>query len=465
MVQQRWTALGPHVPNRSQPTRFAAQVGVLGGSRAIPLARHASDLHRAQWLDRAALDLLRAQRLGRLLTHARMRCPYYREVLGPAGSGEGGTSLLDRLAELPTLERGHVRERLDDLVDEAADRRAMVRLSTGGTTGAPMAFYVNQEYRRHSRALCARLYSTLGRNPFSSTLILAGSPIDVERWGTWVRKIQDGLRRTSTIPAFDITQDSVPSIISRIRRRRPRFLMGYTSSLDLLARHLIAAGETAPVGTVVPLAEMVTTVHRQHLSDAFTGRVCEIYGAREASAIAAECAHQQGMHIQEDAYIVEVLQGDRRVEDGTPGEIVITDLFNYAMPLIRYRIGDVGVIVPEECRCGRTFSCLKITHGRVLDVVVTRAGALLPGEYFPHLFKEVERDVAAFSVHQRSLDRIDIELVVRGEPGEGLESYLAKHILAKVGADVEIRFQRVNQLTREASGKFRPTRSDVPLPW
>lgn len=442
-----------------------AQLAVLGLPKPLSFVRYARSMENNQWMSPEQLHRVRTAKLERLLSHATAHCSFYRETLGTPLRRLGAIRHLEAITDLPMITRSDVREHLDGMVDATRDRGALERRSTGGTTGVPMPFYVDGDYCLHQRALVARVYRTAGRNPFTPTVLVAGSPIDSTAWTTAAASARHRLRRTTVVPAFELTLDGLGRLADLLERKRPRFLIAYANALSLLARYCRSERRKLTVPAVIPLAELVTAAHREAFQSELGAETFELYGAREANGLAVECPRHAGLHIQEDSYVLEIVRGESPVPDGEVGEIVITDLENMAMPLIRYRIGDLGTRLPTPCGCGRVFSLMEVTHGRSLDVIVTKSGSLLPGEFFPHLFKEVDRDVERFHVRQRSLDLVEVDMVVREGTGGDLEAYLGKKIRERLGPDVRLDFRRVRDLQPGPSGKYRPTESDVGLPW
>ncbi|MFN2607559.1 MAG: phenylacetate--CoA ligase family protein [Acidimicrobiales bacterium] len=431
----------------------------------IGFDRMVRQLDARQWLPAPAVAELQAAKLDRILAHAVRHCPYYTERLGEAWDRVARIRRVEDLAAFPTLEREDVRQRLDAMVDASRDPSTLERRSTGGTSGVPMPFFVDAAYNTHIRGVVARGYETIGRGPFTPTVLVAGSPIDSKAWTTAKARMLNGLRRTRVVPAFELSADGLGRLADLVDRVRPRFVIAYANALSLLASYCRATNRDLRIAAVVPVAELVTDAHRETFATAFGAETFELYGAREAIGLAVECPAHAGLHVQADTFVVEILRGDTPVAGGEVGEIVITDLENTAMPMIRYRIGDLGVLTGVPCPCGRGFPLLRVTHGRSLDVIVTPDGRLLPGEFFPHLFKEVDRDVERFQVRQEVADRVEVDMVVRSGVDHRLESYLGDRIGERLGPGVELVFNRVASLRPGESGKYRPTRSSVGLPW
>jgi len=206
---------------------------------------------------------------------------------------------------------------------------------------------------------------------------------------------------------------------------------------------------------------------RETIQRVFRAPVFNRYGSREVGDIACECEAHQGLHVCPVTHYVEILR-----EDGTParpgevGEIVVTSLTNYAMPLIRYRIGDMGAWAEKDCSCGRNWPLLKEVTGRVTDSFVSASGTRVHGEYFTHLL--YFRDwVKKFQFLQESYTRIRLLIVPAVPPDQ------AKWIVEQERADLEAKVQLVmgpecsleielvSDIPPSPSGKYRYTISKV----
>jgi phenylacetate-CoA ligase len=168
-------------------------------------------------------------------------------------------------------------------------------------------------------------------------------------------------------------------------------------------------------------------------------------------SIAGECEQRRGLHINAENLVVET-QGD----DGEPSEILVTDLHNYGMPFVRYGTGDMGTIRAASCRCGRGLPMLESIEGRLLDSIRTSDGRTVPGEFFPHLLKEVP-EFAQYRVEQRSLDHVVISAVLT-QPLSEQSRALLRHEIGKVlGTSTRWEVQSVSEIPKLRSGKRRVT--------
>jgi phenylacetate-CoA ligase len=174
-----------------------------------------------------------------------------------------------------------------------------------------------------------------------------------------------------------------------------------------------------------------------------------------------ECDLHTGLHIPINRLVVEILGNDKPLAAGEDGEIVITDLHNYGMPFIRYKIGDVGKLLGVECPCGRKTPLLELTHGRITDIIVTPDGKYLPGMFFPHLFKEISSYVEQFQIIQARIDELLVKIVPNSSYGPRQTEYLRRKIEEKLGPTIKVSFELVKIIPPEKSGKHRVTISKL----
>jgi phenylacetate-CoA ligase len=250
-----------------------------------------------------------------------------------------------------------------------------------------------------------------------------------------------------------------------LERFQPDLIQAYASSIHLLAGFLRSRGirPTYPRRSIITAAEKLHPYMRAEIEDVFPVRVFDRYGSREAPAMAAECGEHDGLHIQMPGYIVETIdpQSGARVEN-TPGEIVLTVLNNFAMPLLRYRIGDMGVLTTERCPCGSSFHRLREILGRTSDNFLMPDGRVVHGEYFTHIFYG-EEGVAQFQFVQEAIGRFTLRLVPTGAYSPRVLGRIERQIRDVIGGSSELRVEIRDRIPKTPSGKYRFTISNVAL--
>jgi phenylacetate-CoA ligase len=259
--------------------------------------------------------------------------------------------------------------------------------------------------------------------------------------------------------SFYLTRDSMPDYLLQINRYRPEVIVAYVAPLYELAQFIKdkSLPRRSPE-TIVTGAELLHPHQRTLIEEDFGCPVHSTYGCREFMLIAAECSKRGGMHINTDHLVVEVL--DDRGVPASSGEVVITDLHNYAMPFIRYINGDLATLSAEHCPCGRGLPLMQSVDGRKLDTIRTRAGHAVPGAFFPHMFKEVPT-VARFQVVQNSLEDLDIVIVKLPEFNDADLTFIQREVTKILGEEIHIKYRFVDDIPLPRSGKQRVTVSHL----
>jgi len=210
------------------------------------------------------------------------------------------------------------------------------------------------------------------------------------------------------------------------------------------------------------MAEQLWDFQRADIERAFGCPVIDFYGARESAPIATQCLERNGLHVMADLRIVEIV--DEEGHPAMPGEVgrvVVTDLTNYAMPLIRYANDDLASWSTEgPCRCGRTLPRLASIHGRSSDVIRTRDGTRMHGYYFMFLFYGA-KGVEQFQVRQTSLETIEVLIKPAPDYREEFAGDVVRRIEQRTGGAFRVTCRLVDEIPLTPAGKRRFVLSDV----
>ncbi len=421
------------------------------------------EYERTQFLSPDSIRDLQWSRLRDLLDRAYARCPFYRERFDRAGLTPHDLRGLDDLRALPILEKRDIQERGEDMVARDWPRGDLIPNQTGGSTGTPISFYLSKARK------CSRAAATLRHNRWAGwrvgdrAAVLWGAPRDRPA-NTWRSRLRGALlREPMWLDTGHLTEASLAEFHTNLLRYRPRILQAYARAAVLFARYLQAVNATPHrPHAIVTSAEVLEEEDRRLLEDVFGCPVYNRYGCREVSVIASECSAHCGLHVMAEGLYVEIETPNGPAAPGEMGSILVTDLLNHAMPLIRYRIGDLGAWANGACPCGRGLPRLKSVSGRVTDFLVGDDGRLVSGVF-----------LATYVIAQRpSLGQVQIlqrqrgALTYRIKPGrnfnpvEDLE-YLQNATRRHLGEATSIDSEVVNELPAEPSGKFLFSRSTV----
>lgn len=374
-------------------------------------------LAELQWLPADELQRLQQERLHRLLRHAAGHVPYYRTVLRQAGVlATSGLIDIERFTDLPLLEKTNLRERFEDLKSDDLDERRWRYNTTGGSTGEPVRFIQDREYQEWAIAFKMLANSWTGYDFGMPKVILWGSERDLFEGSDTLRvHVRRWLENTVWLNAFRMTREEMKQHVNCINRIRPAQILAYVDSIYELADFIQAEGlQVHSPRAIISAAGTLHPAMRELIERVFRAPVFNHYGAREASGIAFECEAHDGLHVSAITYYLEILRSDGSpAEPGEVGEVALTSLTNYAMPLIRYRIGDVAAWAEKPCTCGRHWPLLRELTGRVTDVFIRKDGGKVMPEYFIHLIGVVFNKgwIQKFQVVQEDYDYVRVRIV------------------------------------------------------
>lgn len=405
---------------------------------------------------------------------------YLRIVADPTGEAARYRAEAERLAlrdvpyyeavhasgkPLPILDKDMIRKRGEWLVSRRIETLGPVRVNTsGGSTGEPVRLLQDGTYDRFvGYALDYWYREVIGVDPARMRkLIIWGSERDLCTWsGDWKKKLRGVLSQTRYVNAFKLDGGALSDCVETINAFKPDMIRGYANSLLELATYVRDRSiEIHSPLFLVSSAETLSAEARETIQDVFDRQLFDLYGSRECAAMAGECRAGR-LHVFDFNHAIEVVDDHGEpVEEGSEGRVLVSQLHNRAMPLLRYEIGDVAVRGPATCGCGAPQPTLLRIAGRVSDGFLTLEGGVVHGEYFTHLF--YFRDwVKQFQVIQEAVDDIRILLVLK--PGEeflpGDERDIAKKIRKAMGASCRVRFELVDEIPRTPQGKFLYTLS------
>jgi phenylacetate-CoA ligase len=430
---------------------------------AAMITRHRQELEQSQWLSLEELQELQLIKLRRLLAHAYEHVPFYRQRFRQAGVHPRDIKTLADLRRIPILTKKDVQTQLHDLVATNYDRAQLHRDATGGSTGASTVFYLDKESLAYNKASKARYRKWYGFEMGAKVAFLWGAARDVPDMSLRAR-LNLILGRQRWLNSYGTSVDQMKRFAQEMQVWKPSFIVGYSSSLHLFARFLREHNlDGIHPQAIESSAEKLYDFQRELVEQVFGCRVFNAYGSREFGGVAAECEQHQGMHILADVMYVELIKDGQPVVEGDFGDIIITDLHNYAMPFIRYQIGDLGRPQPGPCLCGRGFARIAEIVGRSNAIVTTPSGHYVHGAFFSHLFYGVE-EVRKFRIHQQSLTKVDVLIESEDNllPPDKLETIRSK-MQSQLGDQVTLEFKFVDSIPPLPSGKLGYLISDVPV--
>ncbi|MCX4406092.1 MULTISPECIES: phenylacetate--CoA ligase family protein [unclassified Streptomyces] len=373
----------------------------------FPMAHSVHQAHGEMTVSR--LRALQHGLLSEQLAHSGKFVPFYSELLA-AYSVDADP--FETLSRLPLLDKATVRSSMVDLCSDDLDPVTCRAAQTSGTSGIPLKILHDENHLIHLHA--ARLRYNLERGLSNHYKML----MPFQNWfHGWVEYTDAsiGLARVAQFGTPGLEADRVGELVEKAILFAPDMIFGHPSQCVELARALetTSAPRMAPK-VVVTFGERLLPAARALMTDVFQARVVDTYGMREFGTIAAECVEGR-YHITGERLWVEVVDEDGMpVDDGQAGELVVTNLTNRAMPLLRYRTGDIGALAAEPCPCGSPYKTLKLLEGRDLPAIELPDGRSVPIGVLARTVRT--HPVERFQVVQYADDRVEIRLAGAGKP-------------------------------------------------
>ena len=392
----------------------------------------------------------------RVVLTTRRRSAFYRRLWGQR---PGPASDCPPLDGLPVLTKGDLRE-IEGEFPLADYRGRVIRCVTSGSTGKPMTFLRSMEQESWFWALRFRIWGWAGYRPGDPYLTVNLNPRTA-----WKKRLQDVLFRCSYL-TFNADNLDAERIAGTLNRRRIPHLNGFSSSLFALAQHMLEHGLRAPdVTGVTATGDTLFAPYREALESAFGVRVLDYYGAGgEGFHVASQCPESGSRyHIHPENAVLEFLGDHGPAPPGEPGRIVVTQLHNDAMPLVRYELGDLAVAAPPGacCSCGRTLPMLERLEGRVPDLISVPDGTYLVPHFFVVLFKGLQ-SVYRYQIVQRQAGRMVVRLVGReGCQRPEVEDAVRREVAAATREQITPEFEWTDDIPLSGAGKRRLVISEI----
>jgi phenylacetate-CoA ligase len=446
------------------------------------VAHQLRDLRRTQWLSRDEIEDLSWRRLQRTLKYAYDCVPFYRGKFESAGVHPEDVRRREDLETVPLPTKLELREALAN--GSAGFRKSSIVTSTTGSTGEPFTFPIDSRGQAERMAVVFRNIEWYGHRLGDRNARLWGRE-EIRRPGRhWQRNLAawrlrlevEVFGRRLEIITHDaerpwmstISETTLARWCALVRRHRPKVVDGYVSSLALLADYVIRHGvDDLSCQAVVTGGEYLSQPARALLQRAFRCRVYNRYGCSEAGFMAHECGeHPEGkLHVNAEALWFELVVEGKPAAPQSLGEVVITDFTNRALPLIRYRLNDVGVVAPphEKCPCGRGLPLIGGVQGRLNDLFVLPDGRILEPHIWVELFSYQDY-VQQFRITQQLIDMVEVEVVFHQPYDEAERAHEYENLRTRVERFLPgctVHWKEVSHIEPGRGGKARQVISYV----
>jgi len=430
----------------------------------LEILRLRSFLEKSQWFSEERLKSYQIERLRLILKHAYTNVPYYKDLFQKLKLTPKDFKTLEDLKKIPPLTRETLRLNFDKLIAKNAKKFKPILHRTSGSTASPIEFYLDKYSNILEFCYYWRWWSWAG---YKLGMPFAEFSIHHFLGAANIKNIFDYsfITKRLILNPSQLSVKSIPEFVEKIKKYKPLFLKGTPSTLYIFSLLVEKSGYSdISFKAVFTTGEKIISQQRQAIERVFNCKVLDSYGHMERTIAISQCPFGS-YHINSDYGILEVEKNDEfvDVEGKTVGEAIGTSLYNFSMPLIRYKIGDLLEISTDvlRCRCGRCLPLVKDIFGRIQDVILTPDGRYLTNIFV--IFNLIE-GILAYKIYQKSKKEL---LVKIAKSATAQEKVIAEKIIGYfkkiIGEDVDIKIEFSPLESFSVQGKYKIVESSIEI--
>jgi phenylacetate-CoA ligase len=402
------------------------------------------------FLDNKKLKQLQLRKLRKLVFFAYNYIPFFNEKLKTVGLCPSDIRTLDDLRKIPFTTKKELQETpISKLIASNVYLANSIKNFTSGSTGYPLTTIAGKRTNDFDGSMWLRASLLNGMRLRDKMIVIKDLSAHPHRYRSALEYI--GLMKRDYVSVFEDSK----KLLTYFALEQPDILQGYPSSFEIMASFHESVSNVRP-RLIFTLGEFLNEVDKNLIRSVFQAEVYDYYGSSEIGLIAWECKQHLGYHVNADNVVVEFVNDKgENVAPSEKGEIVCTNLYNYEMPLIRYRQGDIGTYTAEECDCGIRLPMMELKGGRKDDFLRTTSGQVVPPTiFFPYPFEDFSK-IKQFKVIQKRKNEIVIQLVLNNYIDSELLNVARGNIKKVFGQDMEVEFEFLDHLKRARNGKLR----------
>lgn len=403
------------------------------------------------WLKTSELETLQKRKLKTILDHAYRNVPFYHRIFDSVGVKPEDIKNYDDLSKIPITTKSQLKNAKKEIIARNVDLNNCVECKTTGSTGNPLTLLFSKEDTPYAGASYDRVRIENGFRLFRDVLLIIGSPYVIPKGKKWYQYL--GILRREGLNVYE----PLNTQIQICKKVKADAMWGYPSAIKILLKRVQENDikEISP-RSIFTASEVLNPETRNFINSVFNVDLFDVYGAWETGCMGWECSEHAGYHMSMDTVLMEFVdENGELVNAGEKGKVVVTNLHSFAMPIIRYEIGDFAIPTDEECSCGRGGYLIKVIEGRCDDYIKLLGDRIISPPVLWSMMKSVS-GVSEFQVVQEKEDEITVYVVkIDGFEDsmifEGIDTEFKKIL----GGGIFIKPKIVKEITREKSGKLR----------
>jgi phenylacetate-CoA ligase len=412
-------------------------------------------LQKHQWSTREENSNIQRKKLFKLIQYASQNISYYQKVIQEYNLRFSEDTIFEDIKKFPLLTKDIIRKNFDQLYKFRDN--TYYRNTSGGSTGEPIILYQDAGYFAWNTATKVLFDEWAGRRIGERMVSIYGTLQDILKSGQGFKLyLRQQLSGITILNSNRMTEKDKYQYVQRINHIKPSIILAYTHELTrfIQEHHLSVYSPKAVMTTGFVLYPEI----RARIEEVFRAPIFNCYGSREVGSMACNCKTSPGLHLIPDIHYVEIVDDEgKEVKLGKSGNIIVTLLTNFTMPLIRFKIGDRGVLSKKDCKCGHGLPLLEKVEGRIVGHFKNKRGDIVSGGFFLTilLFRE---NIKQFQIIQEAIDYISISLMLidktKLKDMDKDFKEINQTIRKAMGNDTKIRYNIVDEIKPSPSGKY-----------
>ncbi|DAC72924.1 MAG TPA: phenylacetate--CoA ligase family protein [Thermoplasmata archaeon] len=418
--------------------------------------RHFHRLHSllksSQWWTSEQLLEYQNERLRKLIIHAYENVPFYRCSFDTIGLQPSDICSVNDLHKLPFVTKELARNNIDDLRARNYPRHRFESMSTGGSTGDPLTFFIEKgkTAASHFAFYSMTLERALCRLTHRYLFIVQSNEF-------WKKQAFGRILRLSP---YSLREENVQILFEKIRRVNPKYIIGFPSAISLLGHLIIKKGDNlfSELRGILCSGETLYEWQRKFLENVYRCKVFSFYNQSEQVVFAATCECSDSYHVFPEYGVTELIDEDGQLitQEGKKGEIVGTGFTNDIFPFIRYRTGDIGVYTNHHCSCcGRQYPLLKKIEGRTQEFIINKTGNALPMTGMYAIVPSSSNLVKEYQFFQQGPGELILKIVRCKGFTDSDEQLIVQRLTKTLGSGFHITVKYVDAVKRTPGGKVQ----------
>lgn len=403
-------------------------------------------------VNRKQLDEYTLQQLKQLFIHAYETTEFYKRRFDNCNFNPYEFKSLEELNIIPILTKKDIANNKNDMISTKYNKKELISITTGGTTGTPLEFYFSEQSKYIRQGNWARWKIQSGVDYKYDKYCYIGRILNSDEPWKYTGNILH-------IASNKLTVENVKKIVQEMKKFHPVYIQGYASAVYIFAT--IIRTEKIDISgisikSILTSSDTLFKEYREIIESVFKCKVFDHYGQNEDCVASTECEKHDGYHIHEESCYIEVIDIDTgRTIDNQVGKLIGTSLYSYAMPLIRYEIGDVGQVTNEVCSCGNQYKRIINFQGRIDDIIRLKDGTRIAAGSLNQPMKYSNNEIIECQYIQEDLGNLKINIVPDINFSENTLKEFHKELEKLIGNSLKITFNVVENIPRQPNGKYK----------